>query len=268
MDDPMLERIAREVGVPDLVDVLAERLAPTDLQSVLLAVARRRAAAASPSDVLRRYREDRFARPSDLDPGGLDELERTAVSMLPDGFDRIELSPVCPLGTSSALAGVPQDWVVATIRSGEVVSDSTNVLALEAALRRRAERARPVRLATTHRLLRAQPFDAPLTPHFRLLALCSAHRRGAEDELLAEHEAFYERFLSALDLGRVEIDRSPRKPGYYAGATFGVSVSGAEVVEGGFVDWTQRLLGDRKERLLVSGVGIEFLARIEPSTRR
>ncbi len=60
----------------------------------------------------------------------------------------------------------------------------------------------------------------------------------------------------------------PRKPTYYRGATFGVSVAGVEVVEGGFVDWTQTLLSDRKERLVVSGIGIELLARIAGSTRR
>ncbi len=32
----MLERILREAGVPELIDVLVERLAPTDLQSLLL----------------------------------------------------------------------------------------------------------------------------------------------------------------------------------------------------------------------------------------
>jgi len=30
------------------------------------------------------------------------------------------------------------------------------------------------------------------------------------------------------------------------------------IVDGGFTDWTARLLGDRKERLLTSGIGSEF----------
>jgi hypothetical protein len=33
-------------------------------------------------------------------------------------------------------------------------------------------------------------------------------------------------------------------------------------VEGGFVDWTQTLLGDRKERLLTSAVGLDLLVRL------
>ena len=47
-----------------------------------------------------------------------------------------------------------------------------------------------------------------------------------------------------------------------AGATFALGVGGYELVEGGFVDWSARLLGDRKERLLISGIGLELLARL------
>ena len=33
-----------------------------------------------------------------------------------------------------------------------------------------------------------------------------------------------------------------------------------ELVDGGFTDWTQQLLGNRKERLLITGIGLERLA--------
>ena len=33
-----------------------------------------------------------------------------------------------------------------------------------------------------------------------------------------------------------------------------------EVGDGGFVQWTQHLLGNRKERLLISGIGLDLLA--------
>ena len=39
----IIARILREAGVPELLEVLAERLSPTDLQSLLLEVYRRRA---------------------------------------------------------------------------------------------------------------------------------------------------------------------------------------------------------------------------------
>jgi len=36
-----------------------------------------------------------------------------------------------------------------------------------------------------------------------------------------------------------------------------------EIADGGFVDWTQRLLGNRKERLLISGFGLELLVKMK-----
>jgi hypothetical protein len=35
-----------------------------------------------------------------------------------------------------------------------------------------------------------------------------------------------------------------------------------DIVDGGLVDWTQKLLGNRKERLLISGLGTELLFKI------
>lgn len=261
-----MARIEREAGVEGLVGLLAERLSPTDLRSLLLAVARRRVEQIEPAEVLRRYEHDRLVRPATADPERLDELEGRAFALLPQAFERLELSPVAPLGASAALGGIPQDWVVATTRGGEVVSDPTNVLALECALRRRRDRGAEVRLCALHRVLRAQPFDPPYEQHFRLLGLVSAARAGTEDALLEEHLGFYTRLLEPF--GAVEVDREPRKQEYYAGATFGVSTGGRELVEGGFVDWTQRLLGDRKERLLISGTGLDLLSTIEGATRR
>ena len=68
-----------------------------------------------------------------------------------------------------------QNTVVATSRNTEVVSDSTNVLALECAERRRAQRAAGadpaarVRLCTSQRLTRAQNYGRPgLQAHFQI----------------------------------------------------------------------------------------------------
>ena len=260
MSDQILERIERELGVPGLAGLLASSVAPTDLRSLLLAVARGRAASSTPADVLRRYATDRFVRPAEAEPARLDQLVRQALEELPPSYERIELSPVCPFGSSSVVAKISQDWVVTTFRGSEVVSDPTTVLALECALRRRQDRSRPVRLCTSHRALRAQRFEPPFAQHFRLLALCTAGRAGAEEELLLEHVNFYRRFLEGLDAGVVSVDLEPRKPAYYEEGTFALSLDGTEVVEGGLVDWTQALLGDRKERLVVSGIGIDLVA--------
>ena len=49
---------------------------------------------------------------------------------------------------------------------------------------------------------------------------------------------------------------------YYAPACFQVNVRDAQgevmlLADGGFTDWTQKLLGNRRERLLISGFGTE-----------
>ena len=100
-------------------------------------------AGARPAQILERYQSDRFVRPSSVAPEALDAIIASAIAALPHGFERLELSPVCPLGTSSVLGGISQDRVVATARGTEVVSDPTNVLALECAVRRRADRTTP-----------------------------------------------------------------------------------------------------------------------------
>ncbi len=182
----MLERILREAGVPELIDVLVERLAPTDLQSLLLESYRRRVVAVKPSQLLERYEH---------------------------AYTPVELSPVCPLGTNAAVATVDQNNVVTTIRNTEVVADATNVLALEcASRRRRLLRADPrnrerVRLCTSHRVVRGQAYSIPgALPHFRLLGLCVAGRdEGSfqfETTSLVEQIAFYLRLLrEATHLG-------------------------------------------------------------------
>ena len=67
--------------------------------------------------------------------------------------------------------------------------------------------------------------------------------------------------------GGVEVADAPGRRsgrGYYTGLCFKVQADfGAgelEVGDGGFVDWTGKLLGNRKERLLISGYGIERIA--------
>jgi hypothetical protein len=186
-----------------------------------------------------------------------------------------------------------------------VVSDSTNVLALEATLRRRALKrddprsATPVNLAASHRLLRTKNYDDPrLSSHFRVFSLVGAGRdKGGfqfETEMMGRHIEFYIRAIrafvsesaalgvwltaletnatSALDLladrirrefANVEVALDPDRTAarnYYRGMCFGItrpSTTGEQrhLVDGGRVDWTQRLLGDAKERLVISGVG-------------
>ncbi|MGZ4779314.1 MAG: hypothetical protein ACXV5L_08955, partial [Thermoanaerobaculia bacterium] len=230
MSDEILARILRESGVPGLVEVLAERLSPTDLQSLLLEVMRMRAGQRDPSAVLQQYGSNRFVAPSIVPQDVFTLCDRIAFdTAAATSFTPIEFSPVGPLGCSSAIAPIAQNTTVATIRGTEVVSDSTNVLALECALRRRVlmeidvRSLERVRLCTSHRLLRGQKFDSPeLTAHFRAFALCTGGRdegaEGFEWSALAEQIDFWLRLLSGLS--RVErfsvespevklIDRTP-----------------------------------------------------------
>src|SRR5258706_1324301 len=157
----IVQRIENETGISGLVALLAERLAPTDLQSLLLEVYRLRSNQRQPADLLSNYESDRFVRPSSLSPVHLLAWEQTVFSSLPAEFQPLTLSPVCPLGTSSVMAGLDQNWAITTARNTEVVSDSTNVLALECAVRRR-------------KLLRASQKSAEPV-HWQPVIGCSGH---------------------------------------------------------------------------------------------
>ena len=64
---------------------------------------------------------------------------------------------------------------------------------------------------------------------------------------------------------RIDPDREHGR-GYYSGLCLRIDVSTTDgrrmnLADGGFTDWTRRLLSNEKERLLVSAVGIELIAR-------
>jgi hypothetical protein len=200
------ERVWRQVTAGPR-DALEHGLSPADLQTLLLDVSRRRAAVVSPARLMRRWQQDRYVRPSASDPRLLSQLEARLWALLPAEFAGVELSAVAPLGACSALGPVSQDRVITTVRGTEVVSDPTNVLALEAAGRRHTSDAPVVHLATCHQVLRGQPFDAPgLFQHFRLFALVSTARdRGSattEANLLTAHLRYWSRALGELLPGR------------------------------------------------------------------
>ncbi|HEU4422969.1 MAG TPA: hypothetical protein VFR67_10605 [Pilimelia sp.] len=178
-------------------------LPATDLQTLLLSVARTRAARVRPADVLRRWREDRFVRPAGCDPQTLAAIENRMWHLLPAEVEGVELSPVVPLGTCSVLGPVSQNRIVTTMRSIEVISDSTNALAVEAANRRlRHPASGGVHLAASHRQLRAQRFGAGMAAHFRLFVLVSSARDVGsgitQAELLVLHLDYWQRVLATL----------------------------------------------------------------------
>jgi len=174
---------------------LAAELSGSELQSVLLEVMQRRASARSPADVLAQYRRDGFCRPAPID-------QRVSVAIdghllaAAAGFDAIELSPVAPLAVCSSIAPTAQHRVLSALRSTEIVADPTNVLALECAERLGAGVA-PVHLATSQRVIRAQP--VPKLPgyssHFRIFVLASG---GIEAKDHAFTAAAFERHIRTM----------------------------------------------------------------------
>ena len=273
---------------------LANGLPGSELQSVLLEVMRERAATRSPHHLAVQYREDRFARPAAIDQRTSLAIDQELLTAASD-FEAIELSPLAPLGTCSAMALTDQHRVVSALRQTEVVSDPTNVLALECSTRITAGNAH---LATSQRVVRAQPF--PKLPgyaaHFRLFALASA---GCEQpnhaftcEALALHIATLQRGLDRLEkIGyafgarRVDVlgrpDRmhlaeriaasvggtaKPLDHAYYsAGLRYMLWVTapdGREVPlgDGGAFDWLARLTGNRRHMFVASGLGAQLVA--------
>jgi hypothetical protein len=300
--DELPERIVAAIGRTDVVARLAS-LSGSDFTSLMLAVARQRAAQETPASLLRRYRSDRFVQ-----PGGISwELLRTAedrmAAHLPPGTELLTLPSLVPLGTHAVLGPMSQDKVVSTIRTTEVAADPTNALALEAAARRRAGDARgTVRLAAFQRVVRTPPPRAGHLAHFSLLGLVTAGRDDGghrfEREAVAEHALSLAAGLAAAGLGRARLACTPLSPagealaaalpatlagspldvimdrqrqsgrGYYRDLCFKLNVRAgqawAEIGDGGFTDWTARLTASAKERLLISGVGIDLVAAMTP----
>jgi len=197
-----VERVWRQ-ALGDPRRALEHGLSPTDFQTLLLAVARARASAVTPARLTRRWAEDAFVQPAASDPRAVWKTEARLWELLPPSFAGVDLSPLTPLGTCSAVAPVDQNQVVTTVRGSEVVSDPTNVLAIEAARRRRDAPSEPVDLAACHRVVRAQRFNGPgLLQHFRLFALVSSGRdRGSgstEAGMLIEHIGFWARAIGEL----------------------------------------------------------------------
>jgi hypothetical protein len=316
MSNKHLDRIERESGVPGLSKVLSA-LPPTDLQSLLMEVYRTQSGLRRPADLLADMQTNRFVLPGAVSPLLLVRWEDLALRHLPATYEAVELSPCAPLGSNSVVAAADQNRAIATCRNVEVVSDSTNVLALLCSLRRKDALAKDpksktiVNLAARQRVLRPQQYSSSGVPsHFSLFALSSAGRdtgdRRFEVEALAQHLQYYLTILRAYlgescsytvsltdfasSRARERLDRELLKPleaqfpslntvfddrrsagrGYYRDLCFKLHVNdpsgqAIEVADGGSVDWSQRLLSNSKERMIISGIGSERVCSAFPS---
>lgn len=298
-EHPAVRRVLESIGDSDVPSLLAD-LPGADFTSLLLAVMRERAARVTAPDLLRKYRDGRFANPSPILLAALREVEDNFLSALPEGWEAIGVSPVVPFATHSAMANISQDRVLSAVRGTEAAADPTNSLALEAALRRRAKRDEGVRLATIQRVVRGQSYGGDAPSHFSLFALVNANRDTGGHEFdassLVEHlmihvagmraagvsnirilltdltggdresalQGVEEAFRGVLDVRVVRYPEREDGRTYYEGISFKVRAAiedeEFEVSDGGTVQWTARLLDDRREHLFISASGLDRLA--------
>jgi len=280
-------------------EALAEGLPASEVWSLLLGVLARRAEGRAPAELLRQWEQDRFVQPAFIDQRTLNALDGHLLAAA-EGFEAIELSPLAPLGSCSAVGLASQNKTVSTARGTEVVSDPTNGMALECARRLRRDPGQVVRLATCHRCVRAQ--EIPKRPghaaHFRLFGLATAGRERKDHdftvEALGEQIATH---LTALDrLGRhgyaisdvrVKILSTPARAGladriaasvraasvsretfdhpYYDGLRFMLNIRGLQgndlfLADGGAFDWLRKLTSNRRLTFVASGMGSQLLA--------
>jgi hypothetical protein len=195
-----------------------------------------------------------------------------------------------------------QNRTVATTRGTEVVSDPTNVLALESARRLRLNSRQVVKLATCHRCVRAQVF--PKVPgfaaHFRIFCMTTAGRESQQRAFLTTaliehiqtHLAALERLeqhgyhfgarslqilhtpendaLASHIAGAVRgvpVAKSPLKHGYYAGLRFRIDVGSSTnepipLIDGGAFDWLHKLTSNQKLSFVASGMGAQLAAHL------
>lgn len=287
-------------GIGDAAyDALARGMSASETWSLLLNVIEARARQRTPANLRHQWEHDRFVHPCYIDQRTLNELDAHLLAAAQD-FEAVELSPLAPLGTCSAVALTTQNRIVSTVRGTEVVSDPTNVLALECARRLRADQTQVVRLATCHRCVRAQ--EVPKVPgfaaHFRIFCLASAgHERKDQafvTDALIEHIKTYlhaldrlERHGYAFPARSVKILSTPeREPlgrrvatalegvatiaetlehPYYDGLRFMINAShtggaGIPLIDGGAFDWLGKLASNDKLVYVASGMGSQLAA--------
>lgn len=73
-------------------------------------------------------------------------------------------------------------------------------------------------------------------------------------------------YLSSHLPYKIISDDAPAENNYYKGIQFKAVVqldgNEIEIADGGFVDWTQQLLGNNKERCFISGIGLSLLMKL------
>jgi hypothetical protein len=298
MKDDIIRKIEEKTGIPDMVETLAGKLSGSAFNSLLMEVYARKAKKITPPALLQQYRKNRFVHPADTDMIGLLEKELEVLKCCREHqFTPIELSPVAQFGACSVVAKADQKKIISAIRHTEVMADATNAIALHIADIRQ-ENEGTLRFSTVQRHVRAQPLPDPrFSPHFKIGCLVSAGKDtgnlGFELGSLEEHFRLWVILLKTVfHIGKVRFKLQPREgfvpeilqqlqentgfdisidhhsPSnqYYHFVQFKTVIpigdQEIDIADGGFTDWTQQLLNNKKERLLISGFGLSLLYQL------
>jgi len=298
------KRILEKIGQPQLLEQLSG-LSQSDLNSLFLEISKAQTNKLTPTNILKSYRSNRFVVPSALDPASFYQLEADMTRKAKaDGIEPVLLSPVAPLGSCSVFGCVDQNNVVSATRGCEVLSDTSNMLAIYLADKIRRgdiDNKNGVHVCSIDRVTRAQTFEeAGFFAHFGVFCIVSSGKDtgsySCEVDLLTKQLSFYREFfktgydadmtivlrkrsgytdtdgffakmlhLMQLQLPDVPIttDESNEDNNYYKGINFKMymhtKTETIEIGDGGFTDWTQKMLGNKKERCLISGLGVDRL---------
>jgi hypothetical protein len=289
---------SRESLSEDAREALASGLAASRLWSVLLGVLEARAINRTLANLKEQWGQDRFVQPCYVDQRSLHEVDGHLLSAA-KAFEAVELSPLAPLGVCSTVALASQNKIVSTIRGTEVVSDPTNVLALECARRLKEDSGLHIRLATSHRCVRAQTFPKlrGLAAHFRMFCLVSAGHERENRQFLADalaehintHLAAMERLeqhgyrtrgrkvrlLATQRNGQLaervaanvnaDVHHQGLEHPYYDGIRFMIDVkvdqdSEMPLIDGGAFDWLHKICANNKLTFVASGMGSQLVA--------
>lgn len=205
----MLQSISKELGVPNLLEILSTT-PMRRLQPILVHAFKNRARVRKPTELLREYeKKQEFFGISSMAQIELYRFVLTCHEATRSTFENVQTSPIAPFGLNAALSMVSQNNTLSSIRGSEVVSDLTSQLALECSMRRKRNIAQQdksaVHISTSGRVLRLQPFDNSkgYMQHFNLFALCSSgpnisSRSGFAVLSLQKHIATLLKVISAL----------------------------------------------------------------------
>src|SRR6267143_1077474 len=201
----IIERIERDAGVQNLADILAHRLAPTDLQSLLLEVYARRA------ESHRLLRGQKFG----VGPGTRQHFR---------------ILTLCSAGRDSGSLLFETETI--GLHIGFYLAALKQFLGTKTALR-------------------------VAISDFGSTVMRPVIRSGVIEKLQSAHR----KVSIGIDQGRKQ------GRGYYGQLSFKIFATPSEgleheLVDGGDVDWTKKLLNNAKERLIISGCGSERLCEL------